>query len=59
MSRPPPSQDPTTYEALLHRAQEFLAARIVTHLGAADPPPMLHLIKVEGSVVAVCAANGV
>ncbi|KAL6770182.1 hypothetical protein ACKKBG_A33920 [Auxenochlorella protothecoides x Auxenochlorella symbiontica] len=42
-----PQQDSTAYEALLQRAQDFLAARVVTHLGDVDPPPMLHLIKSE------------
>lgn len=51
-------QDSTAYEALLQRAQDFLAARVVTHLGDVDPPPMLHLIKVAGCSVAVRARVG-
>lgn len=59
--RPTPTQSPqdsTAYEALLQRAQDFLAARVVTHLGDVDPPPMLHLIKVAGCSVSVRSRVG-
>ena len=50
-STPRPQQDPMAYEQLIKTAEDFIARRALTHVGAISPQPVVHIVKV-GRVVA-------